>query len=160
MSIMIEFSFAVIVVLLQQSVQGFLFAVLEINLWIHFILILSFLVITWNRKSSQLGTLKAGKAVLGCYIVFLVIDLLIYIVEILYGGLPPFLGGEFILILYNPVLFFVFFTPPLLLMYLDIQQPESSGHYSSLSNSALALFVWLVVIVIAIGATTGTILYS
>ncbi len=156
---MIEFSFIVITALLQQSVKEFLFAVLAINLWIHSILILSFIGVAWNRNSSQLGAIKAGKVVLGLYVVFLVIDSLIYSVEILYGGMPPFLGGMIILILYNPVWFFIFFTPPLPLMYLDIQQPESSGVYSSLSNSALALFVWLVVIVIAVGATSATIFY-
>jgi len=146
---MVEFSIAFIMISLQQNVQESMSLILGINLLLLVILIIFFLGVTWKRNNSQLSALRARKIVLGLYIVFLIFNALIYIVGILQGIMPYISGGPIILI--NPVLFFVFLSPPIPLMYLDIRLPESSRFRASLSNSALVLLVWLVVIVIASG---------
>lgn len=146
---MANFSFSIILIPLLQSIQGSISFLLLINLLLHAILIISFLGVTWNRNNSPSGALKAGKVVLGLYIVFLVIDALIYIVN---GGMPYISGGYLMLAsFFNPVLFFIFLSPPIPLMYLDIQSSESSQLYTSLSKSGLALLIWLIVIAVALG---------
>jgi hypothetical protein len=150
---MVEFSFAFIMIPLQQNVQESISLLLGINLLLLVILIMAFLGVTWNRNNSQLGALRARKFVLGLYIVFLVFNALIYIVGILQGSMPYISGGP--IIINNPVMFFIFLSPPIPLMYLDIRLPVSSGFYTSLSNSALVLLVWLAVIVIASGFSVG-----
>lgn len=149
MNQMVEFSIAFIMISLQQNVQESMSLILGINLLLLVILVIVFLGVTWKRNNSQLIALRARKIVLGLYIVFLVFSALIYIVGILQGNMPYISGGPIILI--NSVLFFVFLSPPIPLMYLDIRLPESSGFHASLSNSALVLLVWLVVIGIASG---------
>ncbi|MHA2118782.1 MAG: hypothetical protein ACW98J_07670 [Candidatus Thorarchaeota archaeon] len=150
---MVEFSFTFIRIPLQQNAEGTISLILGINLLLLVILIVVFLGVTWNRNNSQLGAIRTSKIVLGLYIVFLVINALIYIGGILQGSMPYISGGP--IILNNPVLFFIFLSPPIPLMYLDIRLPESSGFFASLSNSALVLLVWLVVIVIASGFSYG-----
>ncbi len=147
---MVDFSFATIAIFPQQTAQQVILFVLGSNILLHFILIIAFLAVTWKRTSSELGAFKAEKVVLGLYIIFLVIDALIYSIGILQGSLPynPMIAG-------SPVFFFILFSPPVLLMYLDLRLPESSRLYASLSNSGLVLLVWLVVIFIAVG-TIGT----
>ena len=146
---MVEFSFTFIMISLQQNAQESMSLILGINLLLLVILIIVFLGVTWKRTNSQLSALRARKIVLGLYIVFLVFNALIYTVGILQGSMPYISWGP--IILTDPVMFFVFLSPPIPLMYLDIRLPESSGFHASLSNSALVLLVWLVVIVIASG---------
>ncbi len=136
---MVGFLISTILNPLQLNVPQFLISILAINWFLHFLLIICFLGICWNRNNTQLGALEAGKVVLGLYIVLLVLDALIFIVEIIYAGMPYFLVGS--------VMFFIIFIPPVLLMYLDIRFPES-GFYASLSNSAFVLLVWLVLIIL------------
>lgn len=97
---------------------------------------------------SDVGALKAGKVVLGLYTFLLVIDALICIV-----GIP--LGS----VLYSSLWYFFFFGPPALLMYLDLQSPESSELLKSLTNPGLVLLIWLVVVIIGWGLTGVTIVY-
>ena len=151
---MSDFSFSIILIPLQQILQRIIPLIFGVNLLLHFILIISYLGVTWNRNGSEIGALRAGKAVLGLYIAFLVIDALIYIVGILLGSMPylPITLGSLLW-------FFIFFGPPAFLMYLDLQSPESSGLYRSLSNPGLVLLIWLVVIIIAGGLTGATIVY-
>jgi hypothetical protein len=152
---MVEFSFTFSIIPLQWgTVQGFMSGILAINLLLLVILILAFLGVTWKRDKAELGALRARKLVLGLYVVFLVLSALIYIFGIL-QGIMPYMWGY--IILGNPVMFFIFLSPPIPLMYLDIRLPESSGFFTSLSNSALGLLVWLVVIVIASGFSTAII---
>lgn len=141
-------------ILLQQSLQRSISFVLIIDLSLQFILIISFLVIASNRHASQVSTIKAGKIAFGLYIVFLVIDALIYTIAILQGSIPyiPMAGK-------TPVLFFILFSPPVPLMYLDLQLPESSGIYTALSDWSLVLFAWLVLMVILLGGIPLTITY-
>ncbi|MFW9812146.1 MAG: hypothetical protein ACFFF9_06755 [Candidatus Thorarchaeota archaeon] len=154
---MLDLSNASILFSLLQLSQTSIEFLLAITLLLHVILILSFLGITWNRNSSNIGALKAGRVVLGLYFVFLVIDATIYIIGIIYGGMPLILSS--ILILNNPIWFFVIISPPIALMYLDLRLPESSGLYTSLSNWALLLVLWLVVMFFAFGVSSVTILY-
>jgi hypothetical protein len=148
MIIMFDFSSAIILIPLQQNIRSISF-VLEINLLFQIILIVTFLGVAWIRNRSQLGALKARRIVLGLYIAFLVFDALIYIIGIVQGSMPHILMGP--IILNDPVLLLIFLSPPILIMYLDIRSPESSGLYRLLFNSGLVLLVWLVVIVIAAG---------
>lgn len=149
MVMLVDLSLATTPLLLLQSILESLPLVLIVNLLFHVILIFVFLGATWKRNNSDLGVLKVGKVMLFLYIAFLVIDALIYIIGILQGNIPYML-----VILSNPVLFFIFLGPPAALMYFDLQLQESSGLLGSLSNYGLALLVWLVVIIIAAGFTT------
>ncbi|NHI88521.1 MAG: hypothetical protein EAX87_03300, partial [Candidatus Thorarchaeota archaeon] len=90
----------------------------------------------------------------GLYIVFLVIGVSINIIGIIQGSLPynPMIAG-------NPVIFFIMFSPPVPLMYLDLRLPESSGIYRTLSDWGMVLLAWLVVIVIALGAEESVTLF-
>ncbi len=150
---MVDFSFAAAAIYSQQTAQEIILFVLGSNLLLHFILIIAFLAVAWKSTSSKLGALKAEKVVLGLYIIFLVIDTLIYCFGILQGSLPynPMIAG-------NPVFFFILFSPPVPLMYLGLRLPESSRLCTSLSNSGLILLIWLVVIFIAVGAIGTTII--
>lgn len=147
---MADISLDIILIPLLQLAQRSIEFLLVFTLLLHAILIISFLGVTWNRNNSQSDALKARRVVLGLYIVLLVIDASIYIGAPLIGGVPYIRDGFVMMAeFFNPGWFFIFLSPPTLLMYFDINSPKSSGLYNSLSNSGLALLIWLVVIAIA-----------
>ena len=127
-----------------QVLPPFLASLLPINLTLLSILIIGFLGLTWGSEDDREKTLRIRHFVLALYLLVLVSSGIIYALDIFVERLTySYICPD---IVTNPTMFMTFLSPPIVFMYLDSRSLRPSEIYSSLTNPALALFVWLIVL--------------